>query len=328
MSMPAPSRSPGTLELSVVVPLFNEEESVDALHEEISRAAGARGRSYELLYVDDGSSDSTAEKLRAIAAADPHVKVVIFRRNYGQTAAIQAGFDQAQGNVIITMDGDLQNDPADFGLLLGWSDQGYDVVSGWRRDRKDKMISRRLPSMAANWLIGKLTGMRIHDNGCTLKAYRREVVKKASLYAEMHRFLAPMMMLSGCTYREVVVNHRARQFGRSKYGISRIWKVFLDLLTVKMLLGFITRPATWFGLLSIPFLAGAFLALALSAYSYLTLPPGMTYSLVFPSATVLFAVVFAYLNLLGMFAELVVKVGDFRENEAILSRLDRGGVPS
>lgn len=326
--MRAPSRSPEALELSVVVPLFNEEESVGALHEEISRAAAALGRSYEVLYVDDGSSDSTAEKLRAIAAADPHVRVVIFRRNYGQTAAIQAGFDQAQGAVIVTMDGDLQNDPADFGLLLGWSDQGYDVVSGWRRDRKDKMISRRLPSMAANWLIGKLTGMRIHDNGCTLKAYRREVVKKASLYAEMHRFLAPMMMLSGCTYREVVVNHRARQFGRSKYGISRIWKVFLDLLTVKMLLGFTTRPATWFGLLSIPFLAGAFLALALSVYSYVTLRPGTTYSLVFPSATVLFAVVFAYLNLLGMFAELVVKVGDFRENEAILSRLDRGGVQS
>ena len=186
------------------------------------------------------------------------------------------------------------------------------------------MISRRLPSMAANWLIGRLTGTRIHDNGCTLKAYRREVVKRASLYAEMHRFLAPMMTLSGCTYREVVVNHRARKFGQSKYGISRIWKVFLDLLTVKMLLGFITRPATWFGLLSLPFLAATLLALAVSAYSYATLKPGMEVPLVLPSVTVLFAVAFAHLNLLGMFAELVVKLGDFRENEAVLSRIDRG----
>jgi glycosyltransferase involved in cell wall biosynthesis len=313
------------LDLSVIVPLFNEEESVGALHEEITRAARALGRPYEVLYVDDGSGDATAERLRDIALADPHVKVLRFRRNYGQTAALQAGFDQAEGEVIITLDGDLQNDPGDFGLLLGFMDQGYDVVSGWRRDRKDKMISRRLPSMAANWLIGRLTGMRIHDNGCTLKAYRREVVKKASLYAEMHRFLAPMMMLSGCTYREVVVNHRARQFGRSKYGISRIWKVFLDLLTVKMLLGFTTRPSAWFGLLSLPFLVGTLLALAISVYSYATLRPGMSYPLVFPSVTVLFAVACAHLNLLGMFAELVVKVGDFRENEAVLSRLDRGG---
>ncbi len=321
MSEPRP-----VVDLSVVVPLFNEEESVGVLHEEISRAARALGRPYEVLYVDDGSHDATAERLREIATADPHVQVLRFRRNYGQTAALQAGFDQAEGAVIVTLDGDLQNDPADFALLLGWIDQGYDVVSGWRRDRKDKMVSRRLPSMAANWLIGRLTGMRIHDNGCTLKAYRREVVKKASLYAEMHRFLAPMMMLSGCTYREVVVNHRARRFGSSKYGISRIWKVFLDLLTVKMLLGFTTRPSAWFGLLSLPFLAGTLLALAVSAYSYATLQPGATYPMVFPSVTVLFAVACAHLNLLGMFAELVVKVGDFRENEAVLSRLDRGGV--
>lgn len=314
------------LGFSVVVPLFNEEESVGALHEEITRAARGTGRSYEVIYVDDGSRDATFERLREIAAADPHVKVVRFRRNYGQTAAIQAGFDQVQGEVVITMDGDLQNDPADFGLLLGLSDKGYDVVSGWRRDRKDKLVSRRLPSMAANWMIGRLTGMRIHDNGCTLKAYRREVVKRASLYAEMHRFLAPMMTLSGCTYREVVVNHRARRYGQSKYGISRIWKVFLDLVTVKMLLGFATRPSAWFGLLSLPFLAGTLLALAVSVYSYATLIPGMAYPLVFPSATVLFAVAFAHLNLLGMFAELTVKVGDFRENEAVLSRLDRGGL--
>jgi hypothetical protein len=187
------------------------------------------------------------------------------------------------------------------------------------------MLSRRIPSMAANWLIGALTGTRIHDNGCTLKAYRLDVVRKARLYAEMHRFLAPILCLSGCRYKEVVVNHRARQFGKSKYGISRIWKVFLDLLTVKMLLGFTTRPATWFGMLSLPFLAGALLAFAASAYIHLRLPAGAVYPLIFPSIAILFTVAFAHLILIGVFAELVVKVGDFKETDAVLSVVDAGG---
>jgi glycosyltransferase involved in cell wall biosynthesis len=315
-------------DVSIVIPLYNEEESVDALHREVKAAADALGRDYEVILVDDGSRDATAERLRAICAIDPRVRAVRFRRNYGQTAAIQAGFDHARGHVVITLDGDLQNDPADFGLLLAQIDQGYDVVSGWRRDRKDKMISRRLPSMAANWLISRLTGMRIHDNGCTLKAYRGEVVKKTRLYAEMHRFLAPMMSLSGCRYKEVVVNHRARQFGRSKYGMSRIWKVFLDLLTIKMLLGFTTRPALWFGLMSLPFLVGTLLALITSVYIHVTLLPGMDYPIIFPSVTILFAFAFAHLILLGIFSELVVKVGDFKESDAALSAVDPGGMAS
>jgi len=314
-------------DLSIVVPLFNEEESVDALHAEVSAAAGGLGIVYEILYVDDGSRDGTLARLRAIAARDPTVKVIRFRRNYGQTPAIQAGFDQAAGRVVITMDGDLQNDPKDFALLLANVEEGYDVVSGWRRDRKDRMISRRLPSLAANWLIGRLTGTRIHDNGCTLKAYRSEVVKRTKLYAEMHRFLAPMMSLTGCRTREVVVHHRSRQFGRSKYGMSRIWKVFLDLLTVKMLLGFITRPAVWFALLALPFLGGAALSGAAAAYSFVTLGPERSYPLVFPSITILLLAAAVHLLLVGMFAELVVKVGDFKEKETILHRIDSGGVP-
>ncbi len=312
------------LDVSIVIPLYNEEESVDALHREVTAAAEGLGRAYELILVNDGSRDGTLEKLRAIAERDPRVKVVTFRKNCGQTAAIQAGFDHSEGKVVITLDGDLQNDPADFGLLLQNIDEGYDVVSGWRRDRKDK-FSRRLPSMVANWMIGRLTGTRIHDNGCTLKAYRAEVVKKTRLYAEMHRFLAPMMSLSGSRYKEVVVNHRARQFGKSKYGMSRIWKVFLDLLTIKMLLGFTTRPAAWFGLLSLPFLAGTLLALAISVYIHVTLQPGTSYPLVFPSITILFAFSFAHLLLLGIFSELVVKVGDFKEIEAVLSAVQPGG---
>lgn len=313
------------MDVSIVIPLYNEEESVDALHEEVTAAAEGLGREYELILVDDGSRDGTRAKLRALCVRDPRVKAVFFRRNYGQTAAIQAGFDHARGRVVITLDGDLQNDPRDFGLLLRHIDEGYDVVSGWRKDRKDKMVSRRLPSMAANWLIGKITGTPIHDNGCTLKAYRADIVKRARLYAEMHRFLAPMMSLSGARYKEVVVNHRARQFGQSKYGISRIWKVFLDLLTVKMLLGFTTRPAVWFGLLSLPFLLGTLLAFGISVYRHMTLLPHMQYSLVFPSATLLFAFAFAHLIILGVLAELVVKVGDFKQKDTILAIADRPG---
>ena len=313
------------MELSIIVPLYNEEESVDALHEEVTAAAEGLGIEYELLLVDDGSRDQTRLKLREICARDPRVKALFFRRNYGQTAALQAGFDHARGRIVITLDGDLQNDPRDFGLLLKHIDEGYDVVCGWRKDRKDKMVSRRLPSMAANWLIGALTGTRIHDNRCTLKAYRADLVKRARLYAEMHRFMAPMMSLSGSRIKEVTVNHRARQFGQSKYGISRIWKVFLDLLTVKMLLSFTVRPAVWFGLMSLPFLAGTMLALAISAYRHVTILPHMQYSLVFPSITVLFAFAFLHLILLGLFAELVVKVGDFDQKDTILAVVDGPG---
>jgi len=315
------------MDLSIVIPLYNEEESVDAMHAEVRAAADRLGVDYEVILVDDGSRDGTVEKLRAISERDPHVKVVRFRRNYGQTAALQAGFDQARGTVVITLDGDLQNDPNDFGLLLDNVNQGYDVVCGWRKDRKDKMISRRLPSMAANWLIGALTGTRIHDNGCTLKAYRLDVIRKASLYAEMHRFMAPMMCQSGCRYKEVEVNHRARQFGSSKYGISRIWKVFLDLLTVKMLLGFTTRPAAYFALLAVPFLGGALAALAVSVYLHLIMQPGAAYPLVFPAITILLTFASAHLLVVGVFAELVVKTGDFKETAALLSVVD-GGIRS
>jgi glycosyltransferase involved in cell wall biosynthesis len=306
------------MDVSIVIPLYNEEESIDALYDEVTAAAEGLGRDYELILVDDGSRDATRPKVRALCARDPRVRGIFFRRNYGQTAAIQAGFDHAKGRVVITLDGDLQNDPRDFGLLLQHIDEGYDVVCGWRKDRKDS-FSRRLPSIIANKLISALTGTPIHDNGCTLKAYRLEVVRKASLYAEMHRFLAPMMSLSGSRTKEVVVNHRARRFGSSKYGISRIWKVFLDLLTIKMLLGFTTRPARWFAILSLPFLAGTLLALATSVYIHFVWTPQKEYPLVFPSATILFAFAFAHLIVIGFLAELIVKVGDFREVEAVLA---------
>jgi glycosyltransferase involved in cell wall biosynthesis len=307
-------------DLSIVIPLYNEEESVDALYEEVRAAADRLEVQWELLLVDDGSTDRTAEKLREICEGDPRVSAIRFRRNYGQTAALQAGFDQARGRTVITLDGDLQNDPRDFGRLLAAlaEGDGYDVVCGWRRDRRDKMISRRIPSMAANWLISRITGTHLHDNGCTLKAYRADVVKRARLYAEMHRFLVPMMALSGCRTREVVVHHRARRFGQSKYGISRIWKVFLDLLAVKMLLQFTTRPAKWFSVLAVPFFLGMLLAFAASVA--VGFDP-----LVFPSITILCAFAFAHLMIVGLFSELVVRMGDFKETDALLASSHPGG---
>jgi glycosyltransferase involved in cell wall biosynthesis len=316
-----------TPDLSIVVPLYNEEESVDALYEEVRAAADDLGVSWELLLVDDGSTDGTAGKLREICARDGRVGVIRFRRNYGQTAALQAGFDQARGPVILTLDGDLQNDPRDFGLLLETlaEGDGYDAVCGWRRDRKDRMVSRRIPSMAANWLIGRITGTPVHDNGCTLKAYRADVVKRARLYAEMHRFLVPIMALSGSRTTEVVVHHRARRFGRSKYGISRIWKVFLDLLTVKMLLQFTTRPVKWFGILAFPFFVGMLLAFAASVAIHLSLSEAQKYPLVFPSIAILCAFAFAHLVIVGVFSELVVRTGDFRETDAVVASSHLGG---
>ena len=315
------ARDRALLELSVVVPLFNEEDNVRPLYDELTDALADVAESYELLLIDDGSTDRTVERLRSICAADPRVRVLRFRRNYGQTAAIQAGFDAARGAVVVTLDGDLQNDPRDIGAMLAELEAGFDVVSGWRRDRKDVWLTRKLPSVVANWLIGRLTGVRIHDNGCTLKAYRREVVKRARLYSEMHRFLAPMLSLSGCRYREVVVHHRARRFGQSKYGLGRIWKVFLDLLTVKMLLRFATHPAAWFAILGFPFAVAGVLVTALSAYLYLA-PASGDFEIVVPSIAVLLVFAAAHLVLFGMFAELVVRTGDYRETEPIVTRVE------
>ena len=309
------------MELSVVVPLFDEEDNVEPLHAELTVAVRGQVVDYELIFVDDGSRDETFAKLRLLCSRDPRVRVLRFRRNFGQTAALQAGFDHAVGRVVVTMDGDLQNDPADIGRLLEKIAEGYHVVSGWRRHRKDSLVTRRLPSQTANWLIRCLTGVPIHDNGCTLKAYRRDAVKKTWLYADMHRFLVPMLSLSGCRIAEVAVNHRPRQFGRSKYGLSRIWKVLLDLLALKMLLRFSSHPAAWFAVLSFPFVVVASLAFAGSLF-FAGAGSSGELPLVLPSITVLSAFAAAHLLLLGMFAELVVRVGDYRETQPILIEVE------
>lgn len=236
-----------TLQVSVVVPVYNEQESAELLCRRLHESLVPLGRTYEIILVDDGSSDGTWEVLSRMAAELPGFELIRFRRNYGQTAAMSAGFHAARGEVVITLDADLQNDPADIPKLLERIDGGFDVVSGWRKDRKDAFINRKLPSMIANGLISKITGVALHDYGCTLKAYRYDVVKNINLYGEMHRFIPALASWVGGSIDEVVVNHHARQFGTSKYGISRTFRVVLDLFTVKFLLHYSTRPIHIFG---------------------------------------------------------------------------------
>ncbi|MCZ7590717.1 MAG: glycosyltransferase family 2 protein [Kiritimatiellae bacterium] len=233
--------------VSVVVPVYNEEESVNLLCDKLHDSLSKLDRSYEMILVDDGSSDRTWELLVAATKRIPHLRVIRFRRNFGQTAAMSAGFHAARGDVVVTLDADLQNDPADIPKLLERIDAGYDVVSGWRKDRKDTFINRRLPSIIANGMISKMTGVALHDYGCTLKAYRRDVIQNVHLYGEMHRFIPALASWVGGRIDEVVVTHHARQFGKSKYGISRTFRVVLDLMTVKFLLQYSTRPIQVFG---------------------------------------------------------------------------------
>ncbi len=235
------------MDISVVVPLYNEEDNVQLLYEEIKGVLDTMAEQAEIVFVDDGSRDTTLAKLEAIQAGDDHVRVVSLRRNFGQTAAMTAGFDHARGGVIITMDGDLQNDPHDIPQLVGKLNEGYDVVTGWRHDRQDAFLSRRLPSQLANRLISRVTGVGLHDYGCTLKAFRREVIDNINLYGEMHRFIPAIASGMGISFTEVKVNHRARRFGTSKYGISRTIRVVLDLITVKFMLSYATRPLHVFG---------------------------------------------------------------------------------
>ena len=235
------------LNLSVVVPLYNEEESLPHLVEQLLKALRPTDEAFELVLVDDGSSDCTANVLAQLSAKVPEVVAVLLRKNYGQTAAMAAGFDVAGGEVIVSLDGDLQNDPADIPMLLAKLREGYDLVSGWRHQRQDAALQRKLPSRIANRLIGRVTGVRLHDYGCSLKAYRREVLSDMRLYGELHRFLPALAFIEGARITEVKVNHRARQFGSSKYGIDRTFRVLMDLLTVWFMKRFLTRPMYVFG---------------------------------------------------------------------------------
>jgi glycosyltransferase involved in cell wall biosynthesis len=234
-------------DISVFLPVFDEEPNLRLLHEKLDKALQKLGRTAEIIYVDDGSRDGSLAILRELAAGDSRVRVVALRRNYGQTAAMAAGIDAARGRVLIPMDADLQNDPADIARLLDKLDEGYDVVSGWRKDRKDKLITRKIPSMLANRLISWIGGVPLHDYGCSLKAYRRESLEDVRLYGEMHRFIPIYASWAGARVAEIPVEHHARTAGKSKYGLSRTIKVLFDLLTIKFMASYQTKPIYVFG---------------------------------------------------------------------------------
>lgn len=242
-------RVPEGPEISVVIPILNEEENLATLYREVTDALQRYGRSFEILFVDDGSTDGSFALLSSFHNADGRVRVIRFRKNFGQTAALAAGFDHARAPVIVTLDGDLQNDPRDIPTLVERLEQGFDIVAGWRKDRRDPYLSRRLPSRLANRLISMTTGIYLHDYGCTLKAFRAEVAKNIHLYGEMHRFIPAVASWMGVAIDEMVVTHRRRQQGSSKYGLSRTLRVLLDLLTVKFLLSYSSRPLQIFGLI-------------------------------------------------------------------------------
>ncbi|QEG21314.1 glycosyltransferase family 2 protein [Mariniblastus fucicola] len=237
--------------VSIVVPVFNEFENTPLMYDELTTVMQDCDRSYELIFVDDGSVDGTRDRLKELASRDDRVKLVLFRRNYGQSAAMLAGMQHATMDYVVTIDGDLQNDPVDIPMMLGHLDDGYDLVHGWRKDRQDKLVSRKIPSKIANWLISRTTGFPIHDLGCTLKAIRREIASQIELYGEMHRFIPILGHQLGAKSIEVVTNHRARQFGETKYGIGRTFRVVLDLMTVKFMLNYLSSPMKLFGKLGL-----------------------------------------------------------------------------
>lgn len=299
--------------VSLIVPLYNEQESIRPLYAAIVQALGELGCSFEMVFVDDGSSDQTATIAAQIARIDARLRVVKFRRNYGQTPAMAAGIEHARGEVLVTMDGDLQNDPRDVGLLLEQIERGFDIVVGWRHERQDKLISRKIPSRIANWLIGKVTGVPIRDNGCSLKAFRAELIKSIPLYSEMHRFIPAMASIAGPRVSEIKVRHHARRYGRSKYGLSRIYKVLLDLMVIKTVATFASRPLRWFALLSLPLFL---VAIVMFAHTFFNLLLGRSaISLPLAGTGVVFLASAVILLCSGALAELIYARGDIRDRE-------------
>ena len=294
--------------LSIVVPLYNEEENVPILIDRIVAEVSGSSFDFEIICVDDGSSDDTFNVLRNISLDNEHLKVIKFRKNCGQTPAMVAGIKFAKGDVVVTMDGDLQNDPSDIKTLVAKIDEGYDIAVGWRHKRQDKLVSRKIPSVIANWIIGKVTGVPIKDNGCSLKAYRAEIIKNVPLYSEMHRFIPAMASITGSKIAQVRVKHHARQFGESKYGLSRVYKVIIDLMTIKMISSFKAKPLVWFSFAAIvPIL----IFMLISLLYFVLLFMGYSVSpLVLPGVSALFLLLAVFLFFNGALAELIYKTGN------------------
>jgi glycosyltransferase involved in cell wall biosynthesis len=293
-------------DLSLVIPVFNEQENLDQLYKQITASCEKLNKSYEVIFIDDGSTDDSLNVLIRLQKKDSRIRVIRLRKNFGQTAALSAGFDYSRGDIIVTLDADLQNDPEDIGMLILKMEEGYDLVSGWRKKRKDKLLTRRIPSMIANWLISMITRVKLHDYGCTLKAFRRDVVKNINLYGEMHRFIPAIASNIGINIAEVEVNHRPRRHGKSKYSLMRFTKVVLDLLTVKFFLSYSTRPLQIFGIFGlISGMAGGVIGVILS-YQRLVLKQGIADRPLLLLAVLLMVVGFQFITL-GLLAEILVR---------------------
>jgi len=311
-------------ELSLFLPVLDEEDNLRPMHGKIAAALDALGKTAEVIYVDDGSTDRSLEILREIAAGDDRVRVISLRRNYGQTAAMSAGIDAAKGEILIPMDADLQNDPADIKRLLDKLDEGYDVVSGWRKNRQDKMVSRKIPSMIANRIISWIGDVHLHDYGCSLKAYRRDVLKDVRLYGEMHRFIPIYASWAGARVTEIPVDHHARTAGRSKYGISRTIKVIFDLITIKFMAEYHTKPLYVFG----AFGTIAFLISMIAGVWALVLKFGYDVSFILtplPIITVVMLAISVQFFLMGLLAELLVRTYHESQDKAIYAVREKIG---
>ena len=298
------------MDLSVVIPVYNEEESVKHLYDAVTKALSDLKRPYEILLVDDGSKDDTYKNALYLAKDDSRLKIIKLKRNYGQTTALHAGFQNAKGKVIVTMDGDLQNDPDDIPLMLNKMEEGYDIVLGWRHDRKDFFISRKLPSKIANWLVRKVTGIPVKDNGCAIRAYRAEVIKNFPMYSEMHRLMPVITALVGAKFTQVKVKHHPRKFGHSKYGLSRIYKVLLDLVALKIIFSFFYIPLFGFGFLSLITGFISFIILTIGII-FVLLQPGQSLVTLF-GASALFAALSLFLYFLGIICHLIYRSGNLK----------------
>jgi glycosyltransferase involved in cell wall biosynthesis len=309
-------------EISVFLPVYNEAANIIPLGLSLEKSLDALGRSYEIIYVDDGSTDGSLDLLRGLAERDLRIRVIALRRNYGQTAALSAGIDHARGRILVPMDADLQNDPADVGRLLDKLEEGYDVVSGWRRERKDRWLTRRLPSAIANRLISRVSGVPLHDFGCTLKAYRRHVLEDVKLYGEMHRLIPIYASWAGARVAEIPVTHHPRISGKSNYGLTRAVKVVFDLLTIKFLSSYLTKPLYLFGTAGLVCLAVSVASMGLALYYrffrgvHLNRMPAATL------AMILFAMGFQFI-LMGLLAEMVVRTYHESQNKPTYSVRER-----
>lgn len=298
------------MDISIVIPVYNEEESIEPLYKAISNSMSPLPYSYEVLLVDDGSKDSTYSNAKSIASRDVHFKIIKLKNNSGQTAALNAGFQHASGNIIVTMDGDLQNDPDDIVKFIQKLNEGFDIVLGWRHERKDLLVSRKIPSKIANWLISKVTGVPVKDNGCAIRAYKAEVVQNFPMYSEMHRLMPVITALAGARFTQIKVKHHERQFGKSKYGLSRIYKVLLDLVALKTVFAFFYLPLYGFGLI-----AGiaALLSLIVSGWGFYLFITESSSSLVTTmGSAILFASLSLFLIFLGVISEVVYKTGNIK----------------